>query len=437
VLTTMPTRDMPSPPVVISDRLRSGVHRKRSPWSLLRRAAGLDEELLTYFPGDRSFYTRIIVSTLLVSVMAGTSLTMALTMTTDSDPWGWPIVFGAGLGVLIAAVDLSIALPDGQRRRKRSWSYIARMAFAVVAGVLLSMPLTAVLFAPEVDRREAQAQDAAAETAAVRYDEQVAAARSTAHAQHVEAVQAATAARDTARDAAASAATASSTQRSACNAEIDGVGGSGIAGEGPRASAKCSAAAQLSDQAAAAQGRLNSAETALSDAIQADVAAQDAAAAKVQRPLVAPFSPADLGVVDRIARTHEALGTPGTLVVSAFLVFLDLLPLTLKVSGGRRPYEQVIEHRHDLALRELCQSLGGGADLTKDPDEEPTAPDAVNEDPVTLVEWLGRQLAGDPRLTAADLARRAPDAGYAAGYSTITRLIREHALRPTTLGARR
>jgi hypothetical protein len=437
VLTTLPNRARPSPRMAVIDEGREYVarrrRRRRSLWGLLRSAAGLDEELLALFPGDRSFYTRSIVCVAIVALMAVTSLTTALAMTTGSGPWGWPLVFGAGLGVLIAAVDLSIALPDGQPHHRRSWSYVGRVAFAVVAGVLLSMPLTAALFAPEVNRHEAQAQATDAATASARYDDQVAAARAGAHTQHAGAVEAATTARDTARDAAASAAADASAQRSACNAEIDGASGNGV-GEGPRAGAKCSSAAQLGDQAASAKDRLDDTEKALQDSIRADVAAQDAEAAKVAQPTVAH---SELGVVDRIVRTHEALGTGGTLAVAGFLVFLDLLPLTLKVSGGRRRYERVLEHRHDRALRELCQSLGAGVDFAEDTAVETGGRPVQEQEAPTLVKWLGVELAAEPRLTAADLARRAPAAGFEAGYSTVTRLIREHGLRPQTPGGRR
>jgi hypothetical protein len=429
VLTTLPDRDLPSPRVtaVSAGRVRVG-HPRRTPGGVVRSAVGLDEELLVHLPADRSYYTRMIVCVGIVALMAVTSLTTALTMTTGEGPWGWPLVFGAGLGVLIAAVDLSIALPDGQPHQGRSWSYIGRVGFAVVAGVLLSMPLTATLFAPEVNRVHAQEQADAARNAGARYDEQVAAARAATHAQHIGAIEAATANRDTARATAESATTASSSQRSACNSEIDGIGGSGIAGEGPRASAKCSSAAQLGEQATIAQSRLDAAEKALGEAIRADVAAQDAEAAKVAHPTAAP---AELGVVDRIERTHRVLGTPGTLAVSAFLVGLDLLPLTLKLSGGRRRYERVLERRHDQALRELCDFFGGGEDLVDAAAVEDASPEPK---PETLVEWLGRELAADPSATAEDLFRRAP---FEAGYSTVTRLIRKHGLRPETAGGKR
>jgi hypothetical protein len=224
--------------------------------------------------------------------------------------------------------------------------------------------------------------------------------------------------------------TAEAAQRAECNNEIDGSSGSGIAGEGARASAKCTAATQLAGRVETAQRRAADAEVALADATRAELTDTDTKVAALPQPATAPYRPDELGVIDRISRTHDRLGTPATLAVTLALMALDTLPVILKLSHGTTNYERILARRHQItATRLLAEATpaGGAAPLALlDGDH---GPDVEIVDDEQLEQFLRAHLILDPHIQAKDLHALARARGYAGKYSTFTRLLRTRHLR--------
>jgi hypothetical protein len=409
------------------------VHRGRAGVArLLRRSVGLDEEVLAQFEGDRRWYTGQILLVAGVSTMATISMTTALSMITSQPPLGWPVAFGLALGAFIGTCDLTIVLPDGQHQRRSAWTYAGRVAFSLLMGGLAAMPLTAALLQRDVDHHEEQVRQQAATDAEAAYQQRLTDTRAAVRAAHAPSLAAATAARDDARRQADDARHAESAQRGECNDEINGAS-SGIVGEGPRATAKCAAATQLTQRVGETQRQAVQADAAMADATRAEMSDIDASVAGVPRPAVAPYRPAELGVIDRIARTHDQLGTVWTLAITVALMTLDTLPVILKLSRGLTNYERVLAHRQKAATVRLLASLGPAA-------ERSTAAELLDDDPQLdepildddqLERFVRARLIVDPHMQAKDLHALARARGYAREYPTFTRFLRVRQLRPT------
>jgi hypothetical protein len=342
-----------------------------SPGRALRRMGGLEESRLDAC--DRAFYTRLLGAVLGAGVLAAVSLSVALSMTTGASMVGWPLVAGVIFALLITNNDLSIVMPDPHRRGGFS-AVVGRMAFAVVFGFLVSLPLTAAVFAADVDHAQAAARDQRARDAAVAFEARRPQLEAAVVEGHRPAVQAATAARDGAREDLDRARATHGGQMQACNAEVTGgPGGSGLVGEGPRSSVLCATVEQLAATEATARNRLDIAEGQLRVAVEDERRAIDAAVTAA-RPADEP--PVVLGVVDRIEATHARLGAWSWLIAAA-LVLLDLSPVIGHLCSGPRPYERALDPAGAAgrAAEERDQLAGAGGDLAVDVelDEEAAA----------------------------------------------------------------
>jgi hypothetical protein len=191
----------------------------------LRAVGGLDESRLE--PADRAYYTRLLVLIVGASVMATVSLSAALSMTTGAGMTGWPLLAGLGCGALIATNDLAITMPDPYRRR--GWIPTAgRMAFAVLFGPMVALPLTAAIFAQDINHHLAEQRQVEAQHASVDFDARRPGIETAVAETHGPAVRAATFARDGAQEDLDRVRQAAAGQMQACNAEITGTGGSGL-----------------------------------------------------------------------------------------------------------------------------------------------------------------------------------------------------------------
>jgi hypothetical protein len=405
---------------------------------LLRRAVGLDEALLARLEGDRRWYTGQILLVAGVATMAAISMTTALAMTTGTGPLGWPLAFGLGLGAFVAACDLTIVLPDGQSHRRSPSAYAGRVAFSILMGGLAAMPLTAAILQRDVDHHESTIRSDAIEAADVAHDRQLDEARAAVARAHRPAVEAATAAREAARRQAEELQAAETSQRAECNAEINGTAGSGLAGEGPRASTKCTVADQLGQRAADAQRRADSAEADLTTAVRTAATDADNKADAVPGRDLQPYQPTELGIADRISRTHDRLGTAGTIAITFALMTLDTLPVILKLSHGTTGYERILARRHEAETARVLARVRANA-MTKadrtalrrgpedEPDEAPLELLLLDDD--RLAAFLRIRLAVDPEAVAKDLYVAARAQGYDRSYPTFTRFLRARDLR--------
>jgi hypothetical protein len=395
----------------------------------IRRSVALDEELLGVLEGDRRWYTGQLLLVVGVAAMATISMTTALAMTTGNPALGWPLIFGLGLGLFVGVCDLTIVLPDGQTHGRTPWSYAGRLVFSIVMGGLAAMPLTAAILARDVDHHEEQVRQQQITTAAGVFEQQVTDTRAAVHLAHLPAIEAAAAARDAARRQADDARTADAAQRSECNNEINGAG-SGIPGEGPRAGAKCAAADQLANRVNDSQRRADEADAALAAAMQAEMTDADQRVAGLEDPAVVPYQPSELGVIDRITRTHDRLGTPGTIAVTLALMALDTLPVILKLAHGPTTYERVLARRQQTeAARLLTPAQGEDVAVALLLETEAGAGEPIADD--ELERFIHARLIVDPNIQAKDLHAAARARGYDRSYPTFTRFLRDRALRPT------
>jgi hypothetical protein len=393
----------------------------------LRRAVGLDEVLLARFEGDRRWYTGQLLLVTGVATMATIAMTVALTMTTGQPTLGWPLVLGAAFGAFVAVCDLTIILPDGQAHRRNAWSYAGRLGFSVIMGGLAAMPLTAALFQRDVDHLEDQARQEAAIGAEATYQQQLIGTRTAVHAVHAPAIAAATAARDDAHRQADNARAAEGAQRAECNNEINGTG-FGAAGEGPRANAKCAAFSQLAGRVEDTRRRADDTDAALVAAVQAEMADTDTRTAAVPRPQVAAYQPTDLGVIDRISRTHDRLGTVGTAIVTLALMALDTLPVILKLAHGPTTYERILTRRQRNAAVELLTNINADAGAVAEIFDADDVDEAITDDD-ELERFLHARLIIDPTIQAKALYGAARSRGYERSYPTFTRFLRDRSLR--------
>jgi hypothetical protein len=399
----------------------------------LRRAVGLDEDLLTRFEGDRRWYTGQLLLVAGVATMATISMTTALTMTTGQPALGWPLIFGAALGVFVGVCDLTIVLPDGQPHRRTPWSYLGRLTFSILMGGLAAMPLTAAILQRDVDHHEEQTRQVDHNAADAAYQQQVAAVRTAAHESHSPAINAATSARDAAHRQTDQALAAADAQRRECNDEINGTR-SGQAGEGPRAGAKCTAATDLARRAEDTGRRASDADAALDTTMAAERTDADNRVTALERPDPEPFHPSELGVIDRISKTHERLGTLGTIAFTLALMALDTLPVILKLAHGPTHYERVLIHRQRSAVAELLAPSHSAGGLTEDQQllalhADDQDPEALDDNDDELERFIRARLIVAPDLQAKDLYAAARDRGYDRSYPTFTRFLRTRELR--------
>jgi hypothetical protein len=400
-----------------AEAVAAGERTRRRPGDHLLRAAGLDVDLLASLPIDRAWYVRQLVAISFVATMAAVSLTTALTITTGASAWGWPAVAGAGLAALIWTLDVAISV-DPTSSDSRQWPALARIGFAIAAGALIAMPLTAAIFARDVDHRMETQRASEIRTAQT---EGRAAAQAAVRAQHGDALTAAQRARDDARTRLVAAQAAAEQARATCTAEIDGRGGSGMPGEGPRATAKCTAAAGAEERANAIGQELARAEQALQQSLAAELEAVEGATA----PAPTPYDPKELGVVGRIHETHELLGLPASLAITAVLMVLDLLPIMLHAARDGSAYESIVRRRQEHEAERLRIEARRFLD-----DRQPAPPAHALADEHALAAWVRRRIDADPSVPATALHSELTAAGYSASYQTFTRFLRRRQLRP-------
>jgi hypothetical protein len=409
---------------------------------LVRRVAGLDEDILARLEGDRRWYTGQILLVAGVATMATISMTAALTMTTGTSPWGWPLFLGTAFGSFIAICDLTIVLPDGQPHRRNPATYFGRLGFSILMGGLAAMPLTGAIFQRDVDHHEAARRQHEITAANQELDRTIAATRAAVEADHAPAIARAIDARDAARQLAEDTRAAEATQRAQCNNEITGTAGSRIPGEGSRSSALCTAANQLTARADDAQRRAEAADTDLAATLRTAKEDADTKVAALPRPTITPYQPTDIGVIDRITRTHFLLGTPATIAItlaltSLALTSLDTLPIILKLTHHSTAYERILKrHQAIETTRVLHQLVGaGGRSQHRATTAEHHLIAAIDADEEELLggepleAFLRARLMIDPTITAKTLYREAQFRGYDRSYPTFTRLVRKRGLR--------
>jgi hypothetical protein len=193
---------------------------------------------------------------------------------------------------------------------------------------------------------------------------------------------------------------------------------------------------QLAARADDAQQRVTDSDAALTDAMRNEVTDTDTKVAAVPKPAVAPYQPTELGVIDRITRTHDRLGTPATLAITLALMALDTLPVILKLSHGTTNYERILARRQHASATCLLAEVGPGGDGHAAPIQVPVGlldghHDLDDEllDDDQLEQYLRARLVLDPTIQAKDLHALARARGYSGKYSTFTRFLRTRELR--------
>lgn len=133
---------------------------------LLRRCAGVKEELLAWAPTERARYTGLGGFVLFTAMMAVGSSTIALMIAFDK-PWYYVIVPALFWGVLIFNLDrwiVSSPLPEYGLRRV--FTIVPRLLMAIVFGIVIAEPVVLKVFQTAVTEKLGEIR--AAEDAAYR-----------------------------------------------------------------------------------------------------------------------------------------------------------------------------------------------------------------------------------------------------------------------------
>jgi len=133
---------------------------------LLRRCAGVKEELLAWAPAERARYTGLGGFVLLTSLMAVGSSTIALMIAFDK-PWYYVILPALFWGLLIFNLDrwiVSSPLPEYGLRRVAT--ILPRLMMAIVFGIVIAEPVVLKVFETAVTEKLGEIR--AAEDAAYR-----------------------------------------------------------------------------------------------------------------------------------------------------------------------------------------------------------------------------------------------------------------------------
>ena|SRR5512146_661444 len=122
---------------------------------LLRRLAGIREDVLDWVPEERPRYTRLGLIVANTGIMAAAAMLIALT-SVISVPWAWLVPFAVLWGYLICSIDgLLVASTHGVLVGK--WKlYLPRLFISVLIGAIVAEPLVLWYFKPSITAEVAQ-----------------------------------------------------------------------------------------------------------------------------------------------------------------------------------------------------------------------------------------------------------------------------------------
>ncbi len=132
---------------------------------LLLHAAGADLEILRMCPHEIFIYTALGGSVVASALLAGVSMSLAMTLAFGSLPWGVTVLAGVGFAMLNLNLDRWLAgtymTGIGQRvsLRERLLGLVPRVLLGLVLGIVVAEPLVLAVFRPEI-RQELAVQRA-------------------------------------------------------------------------------------------------------------------------------------------------------------------------------------------------------------------------------------------------------------------------------------
>jgi Domain of unknown function (DUF4407) len=133
------------------------------PSRLLRRFAGIREDILDWVPEERPRYTRLGIIVVNTGVLAAASMLIALSNVTSAF-WGWLAPVALLWGYIICCIDGSIVAATHGVSAGKWRVYIPRLVISLLIGAFVAEPLVLWYFKPaisaEVGRQRATAEAA-------------------------------------------------------------------------------------------------------------------------------------------------------------------------------------------------------------------------------------------------------------------------------------
>ena len=352
-------------------------HRHRGPmyWlgRLLRAILGINEDLIADLPDERTYFTRLALQTVIVACIGAFSMANAISMVLNSDSRNVRIASvmgGVVFGLTVFLIDLSVVSPqatESQDPLERARSTKRRVAMALVLGVIVSMPLTARIFAKEANERLGKVAEA---TIQRKVDAEL------DQSQHelIVSIKQSTTSVGQKQKALSVATTECFAEPGGCNDEerktyhLSGLN------------------TQLRNARSILAGR--SAELARSRTRIYTRIKQDYVKGRVY------------GIRDRVVAAHHAIGWWGTISVALVLLVLDCLPVLISASHGTTEYEERLTKGRERTRRRS----------NKDTVEEETRDEQGRR--ITRVYWDAYTAAAMP--AAAEAGRRDGGADFGA-----------------------
>jgi Domain of unknown function (DUF4407) len=116
---------------------------------LLRRFAGLREDVLDWVPEERPRYTRLGIIVANTGILAATSMLVALNNVT-SVAWPWLLPFALLWGYIILSIDGSIVASTHGVYSGKWKIYIPRLVISLLIGAFVAEPLVLWFFRPAI-----------------------------------------------------------------------------------------------------------------------------------------------------------------------------------------------------------------------------------------------------------------------------------------------